>query len=211
MSIKNEHSFRILQLKNKRFQSSGALNKLSIKNIVLPEIYNKDDSTINFVKRVGGQVFQTYSMRNLDLSLEDNFTYYYLVSEMYSMTMDSEKVKTSSSDFKVSIYSTKITESLEDIPVAATGINKFKANSIKVIAYTNHTVGKDNTYSTGLYNFSMKLTPTIVYNTYKVGVDNFAGIGTNSFGFSSKVYPFIYENYLEKSSSILNKFDIKIG
>ena len=80
--MNSNHAFRVLQLKNKK-KLSGVLNKLSVKSIVLPEVYEKDVSTVNFVKRVGGQVLQSYSMRNLDTGLQDNFSYYYLLSEMY--------------------------------------------------------------------------------------------------------------------------------
>lgn len=39
-----------------------ATDKLTIKSIVIPDVYESDDSTINFVKRVGGEIFQCYSL-----------------------------------------------------------------------------------------------------------------------------------------------------
>lgn len=207
---KNNHNFRIMQLKNKRKIASGALSKISVKSIVLPETYNNDDSTISYVKRVGGQVFQSYSMRDLDLAVEDNFAYYYLVSEMYSTSHDSEKVRTKASEFDVAIYKTKLTEELTEIPMAATGVSNFTANSKIVIVYSDFDF-KEETYSTGIRNFSMEIVPTIRYNTYTLNKDFMSGTGPKSFEFSSVLYPYIYESITEKSITTLKSFNIEIG
>lgn len=39
-----------------------ATDKLSIKSIILPDVYESDDSTINFTKRIGGEIIQCYSL-----------------------------------------------------------------------------------------------------------------------------------------------------
>ena len=207
---KNNHNFRVMQLKNKRRISTGALNKISVKSIVLTETYNKDDSTINYVKRVGGQVFQSYSMRDLDLAVEDNFAYYYLISEMYPTSHDSEKVRSKVSSFDVAIYKTKLTEELTEKPIAATGIEGFSANSKIVIVYSDFDF-KEETYSSGVRNFSMEIVPTIRYNTYTLNKDIMSGTGPKSFGFSSVLFPYIYESITEKSTVTLNSFNIEIG
>ena len=207
---KNNHNFRVMQLKNKRRISSGALSKISVKSIVLPETYNNDDSTISYVKRVGGQVFQSYSMRDLDLAVEDNFAYYYLVSEMYPTSHDSEKIRSKVSGFDVAIYKTKLTEELTENPVAATGIKGFTANSKIVIVYSDFDF-KEETYATGVRNFSMEIVPTIRYNTYALNKDFMAGTGSKSFGFSSVLYPYIYESITEKTTLTLKSFNIEIG
>lgn len=210
MSENNKHNFRVMQLKNKRRLSTGILNKISVKSIVLPEIYNNDDSTISYVKRVGGQVFQSYSMRTLDLSVEDNFAYYYLVSEMYPTSHDSEKVRSKVSGFDVAIYKTKLTTEISEIPVASTGVKNFSAKSKIVIVYSDFDF-KESTYATGVRNFSMEIVPTIRYNTYSLNKDILSSTGLKSFGFSSVLYPYIYESITEKSTVTLNSFNIEIG
>ena len=44
-----------------------ATDKLSVKSIILPDVHESDDSTINFTKRVGGEMIQCYSLSEVKL------------------------------------------------------------------------------------------------------------------------------------------------
>ena len=48
-----------------------ATDKLSIKSIILPDVHESDDSTINFTKRVGGEMIQCYSLSEVKLKQPD--------------------------------------------------------------------------------------------------------------------------------------------
>lgn len=64
MTKKKNHKFRLLWMKSKK--SSSVLEKFSVKDIVLPEVLAKDTSTVSYVKRIGGQVAQYYSLHNYE-------------------------------------------------------------------------------------------------------------------------------------------------
>lgn len=206
----SNHAFRVLQLKNKR-KLSGVLNKLSVKSIVLPEVYEKDVSTVNFVKRVGGQVLQSYSMRNLDIGMQDNFSYYYLLSEMYPYTQESENVAIGITDFTVDVYATKLTVPVTEEPMAGTGVTGIAVKSKIVIKYSNYLL-RDSHSSKGLSSFKMIHQHVIDYTTYQKEIEKhyYASTGHKHFNFSSVYFPIIYKNHAEKMHIQLSSFDIEI-
>lgn len=207
MSIKN-HSFRILQLKNKR-KITGVLDKISVKSIVLPEVYEKDDSTINFVKRIGGQVLQAYSMRNLDIAIEDNFTYYYLISEMYPYTQDSENVNIALTDFTIDLYQTKQTYPLLEEYISATGVTNMSVTSKVVIKYSNYLV-KDVAASKGVSFFDMIHKHVINYSTYMLDKEIMVSTGNKYFSFTSQLFPIINKSHIETVFTTLENFEIEV-
>lgn len=204
----NEHTFRILQLKNKR-KLSGVLDKMSVKSIVLPEVYEKDDSTISYVKRVGGQVLQSYSMRNLDIGLEDNFAYYYLISEMYPYTQESENMGVAMYEFDIDVYQTKHTYPLVEDFVTAVGVTNIQVSSKVVIKYSEHLL-TDVTSSNGLTSFNLLHQHVIDYTTYSVGRDIGASTGNKYFAFTSKLFPIIYKPHTEVVFTTSDNFEIEI-
>ena len=55
-------SLKMIQFDRTIKEKEDHIKKIEVKPLLHPEVLKKDDSTISFVKRVGGQVFQMYTL-----------------------------------------------------------------------------------------------------------------------------------------------------
>lgn len=68
-------SLKLFKLNKKLKERNNYLKNLEIKPLLDPSTLREDLSTINFIKRVGGQVFQFYALKdNLEIRCIPTFT-----------------------------------------------------------------------------------------------------------------------------------------
>lgn len=208
--MKKNHQFRIKMMRAQR-KTSGALNKLSKKSITLPEVYEKDDATINFVKKTGGQVFQNYSLKDTEIRVQDNYKYYYLISDMYPATQESEDMVLKSDDFNVSIRKIRMNsllgmDTFSSVQASLTGVE-----SAPVIKYSDYEFPDiDSTHSKSM-GFRMDNEYTIEYTYENLPTeDEVSGTGFHGFKFTSELFSIVTEGLYEKSNTEVNSFNIQV-
>lgn len=192
-------------------KTSGALNKLSKKSITLPEVYEKDDATINFVKKTGGQVFQNYSLKDTEIRVQDNYKYYYLISDMYPATQESEDMVLKSDDFNVSIRKIRMNsllgmDTFSSVKTTLTGVE-----SSPVIKYSDYGFSNIDTTHSKLMGFRMDNEQVIEYTYENLPTgDKVSGTGFHGFKFTSELFPIVTERLYEKSYTEVNSFNIQV-
>ena len=146
-------------------------------------------------------------------SLKDsvNYHYYYMTSETYPLTPEPDFVRSSVSEFDISILSTKSTY---DLPTekfsGGTGNTLFTADNKVVIAYKTIPLDTDVTYNKGITNFTLENKPVIVYKTYGTDVDFYANIGVKGFSTTMKRFPIINEDLYNKINIAVSSFEITL-
>lgn len=208
--MKKNHQFRIKMMRAQR-KTSGALNKLSKKAITLPEVYEKDDATINFVKKTGGQVFQNYSLKDTEIRVQDNFKYYYILSDMYPATQDSEDIVLKSEDFKVTVRKIRMNSILGKDTFSSDRVFLTGVESAPVIEYSYYGFPNvDSTYSKTT-RFSLENEYVIKYTYENLPTDDeVSGTGFHGFKFTSELFSIITEELHEKSYTEVNSFNIQV-
>lgn len=62
-------SLKLFKLNKKLKEKNNYLKSMEVKPLLDPQTLKEDTSTINFIKRVGGQMFQFYSLKdNLEVT-----------------------------------------------------------------------------------------------------------------------------------------------
>ena len=62
-------SLKLFKLNKKLNEKNNYLKSMEVKPLLNPQTLKEDTSTINFIKRVGGQMFQFYSLKdNLEVT-----------------------------------------------------------------------------------------------------------------------------------------------
>ena len=68
-------SLKLFKLNKKLNEKNNYLKSMEVKPLLNPQTLKEDTSTINFIKRVGGQMFQFYSLKdNLEIRCIPTFT-----------------------------------------------------------------------------------------------------------------------------------------
>ena len=68
-------SLKLFKLNKKLNEKNNYLKSMEVKPLLNPQTLKEDTSTINFIKRVGGQVFQFYALKdNLEIRCIPTFT-----------------------------------------------------------------------------------------------------------------------------------------
>lgn len=208
--MKKNHQFRIKMMRAQR-KTSGALNKLSKKSITLPEVYEKDNATINFVKKTGGQVFQNYSLKDTEIRVQDNYKYYYLISDMYPATQDSEDIVLKSEDFKVTIRKIRMDSILGKDTYSSVNTTLTRVESAPVIEYSYYGPPNADTTSSKMMGFKIENEYIIKYTYENLPTDDkVSGTGSHGFKFTSELFSIITEGLYEKSYTEVNSFNIQV-
>ena len=146
-------------------------------------------------------------------SLKDsvNYHYYYMTSETYPLTPEPDFVRSSVSEFDISILSTKSTY---DLPTekfsGGIGNTLFTADIKIVIDYSTILLNKDVTYNKGITNFTLENKPVIVYKTYGTEADFYANIGVKGFSTTLKRFTIINEDLYNKINIAVSSFEITL-
>ena len=85
-------SLKLFKLNKKLKERNNYLKNLEIKPLLDPSTLREDLSTINFIKRVGGQVFQFYALKdNLEIRCIPTFVVGAIGSEKSFLEIENSK------------------------------------------------------------------------------------------------------------------------
>lgn len=99
-------SLKLFKLNKKLKERDNYLKSLEIKPLLEPNTLREDVSTINFIKRVGGQLFQFYSLKdNLEIRCIPTFAIGSIASENDFLEIEnSEDLVLTPDNFLIPIY-----------------------------------------------------------------------------------------------------------
>lgn len=99
-------SLKLFKLNKKLNEKNNYIKNLEIKPLLDPNTLREDLSTINFIKRVGGQVFQFYALKdNLEIRCIPTFVVGTIGSEKSFLEIEnSEDLVLTPDNFLIPIY-----------------------------------------------------------------------------------------------------------
>ena len=99
-------SLKLFKLNKKLKEKNNYLKNLEIKPLLDPNTLREDLSTINFIKRVGGQVFQFYALKdNLEITCIPTFVVGRIGAEESFLEIEnSEDLVLTPDNFLIPIY-----------------------------------------------------------------------------------------------------------
>ena len=209
--MSSKASLNLLKFKNKK-RSKNILQRLELKSLVLPSVLEKDDSTINHIKRVGGQVLQLYSLHETEASIKDLNTYYYLYSDIYPVHSLSEDLSRHQvPTLEMSVYNTKLSTNASD-EFASNSMKFLGMDLEKVITYTTLSNNglKDQFYTKLPTIKFFDLEDYIRYTTKKLPVDSYAANSINVLSIDIESFPTISKSVQETSTTKINTLEINI-
>ena len=99
-------SLKLFKLNKKLKERNNYLKSMEVKPLLDPQTLKEDTSTINFIKRVGGQVFQFYALKdNLEIRCIPTFVVGTIGSEKSFLEIEnSEDLVLTPDNFLIPIY-----------------------------------------------------------------------------------------------------------
>ena len=99
-------SLKLFKLNKKLKERNNYLKSMEVKPLLNPQTLKEDTSTINFIKRVGGQMFQFYALKdNLEIRCIPTFTIGRVGSEESFLEIEnSEDLVLTPDNFLIPIY-----------------------------------------------------------------------------------------------------------
>lgn len=147
-------------------------------------------------------------------SLKDStdYSYYYLTSETYPITTESEDTSIRPSDFTVKLLKTKYTYSLPDVDQTS-GIGSILEvmNSKPVIKYTRHNSDIDTFSGIGIDSFNCNSRSVVKYTRYSLDMDTYSSLSNTSLKITSKKFPIVSYTNKEDTTTGVSNFNIRIN
>ena len=202
------NNLTILKFKQKK-DSRDIINKIEIKPLIIPYIGALDDSTINHVKRIGGQILQLYSLHNMEVSIGGNDIFYYLLSGLYPLNVEEDSSKHGLAFIEIEIVTTKVTKIFKEDTVIE-GASFLSADIEKTREYTYvPTAPESIEVSSRLIDFD--IVDFIRYTEVDAGrVDAYTAVSAGLIGFDLLSFPLLYKNVEEISTAALTTIEIEI-
>ena len=99
-------SLKLFKLNKKIREKDNYLKTMEVKPLLDPKVLREDKATINFVKRVGGQMFQFYSLKdNLEITCVPTYVVGRIKSEENFLEIEnSEDLVLTPDNFLIPIY-----------------------------------------------------------------------------------------------------------
>lgn len=204
-------SLKMIQFDRTIKEKEDHIKKIEVKPLLHPEVLKKDDSTISFVKRVGGQVFQMYTLKNNEVIAKGLTVNYNLLSSLYPITTDIDYSKHGIPLITLKVYQVKrdITATIDTF--SSKQSNLISLDILKVIDYTYITDKNIDTYGSNYTNLvKIDLIDYIRYSYRDSSRDNFSATGTKLLDFTVSLYPLKYYATTEQTTTKITAIKIEV-